>query len=167
MGKGKRKQHANQSSSQASGSGPISAPSPSVAVLGTTTAIASDPTLGYKLCVLLYDFLNITKDPNAERRINATTDEHYISLPYFSQDEATKIKSAIVDTDLSHLDLSVVLPGYADDVYEEERGENENREVKNLGSVIETLENKTFDGALRALMMSFIDKRRASGDARP
>ncbi|VUC21630.1 unnamed protein product [Clonostachys rosea] len=66
----------------------------------TTSDIRADPNLGYRVRVLLHDFLNVTKDPNALRRINSTTDEHYISSPYFTESQAAVIKSAIVDFDV-------------------------------------------------------------------
>lgn len=160
MGKGKKKQRAGEASG--TGSQPTPAPAPNTLVLKTTTAIASDSSLGYKFRVLLHDFLNITKDPNAGRRINATTDEHYISLPYFSPSEASVVKSAIVDVDLSQHQLSAVMPAeiYIDD---EEGGAGDS----NLESAIGHIKEKTFDEVVKALLQSFVDKRRASGDARP
>lgn len=160
MGKGKKKKRAGKASGTDSQSTP--APAPSTPVLETTTAIASDSTLGYKFRVLLHDFLNITKDPNAGCRINATTDEHYISLPYFSPSETAMVKAAIVDVDLSQQQLSAVMPAeiYVDD---EDGGVGDS----SLKSAIEHLEENTFDEVVRALLQSFIDKRRASGDARP
>lgn len=71
--------------------------------------------LGYKVHVLLYDFRSINKDPNSERRVNATTDEHYISPPYFDQEQAAVSKAAIVDTDLSQQE-GPSNTRYADDV---------------------------------------------------
>ncbi|KAL6863348.1 hypothetical protein ACO1O0_003597 [Amphichorda felina] len=88
--------------------------------LTSTIAIAADPTRGYKIRVLLYDFLNVTKDPNSERRINSTTDEHYVSAPYFDHDQAMVVKAAIVDADLSKHDPKISdytdaeTPGHAD-----------------------------------------------------
>jgi hypothetical protein len=160
MGKGKKKQHAGEASGTGSRSTP--APAPSAPIPKTTTAVASDSTLGYKLRVLLHDFLNVTIDPNAERRINTTTDEHYLSLPYFSPGEAAMIKAAIVDVDLNEHLLSSVIPA---DIYydndEEESGDG------SLTSLVEHLKEKTFNEVTQALLQSFIDKRRASRDARP
>ncbi|KZZ88340.1 hypothetical protein AAL_08103 [Moelleriella libera RCEF 2490] len=99
----------------------------------TTSSIAAHPTLGYNLRVLLHDFLHLTDNPNAQRRINATTDEHYISLPYFTAKNASLIKSAIVDA--SGADKEV--------------------------------QGQSFEGAIWIILQEFIEKRRASGDARP
>jgi hypothetical protein len=155
MGRRKNKQRAEKAKSPSSIT--LSNTGQSPAILKTTTAIASDPILGFKLRVLLYDFLNVTKDPNAERRINNTTDEHYISLPYFSQAEVSLVKSAIVDADLSR---SAALPGDA-----HEDGERMGNESINLA--IQGLGGKSFGEVVRALLTSFFDKRRASGDTRP
>jgi len=47
--------------------------------------------------VLIYDLRNVAKDQNSQRRIGATTDELYISEPYFSAAEAARIKTTKVD----------------------------------------------------------------------
>ena len=143
MGKKKEKKKskaADEAQSQAS----ISTPSN---ILTTTSSIAADPTLGYKVRVLLYDFLNVTKDNNSEKRINSTTDEHYISGPYFDETQVVIIKAATVDVNL-------------------DRHTEDNR-TEDLDSVMVSQQGQSFEDAVRALLSSFIDKRRASGDARP
>ena len=107
----------------------------------TTSTIKADPTLGYKIRVLIHDLRNIAKDPSSARRLNATIDEHYISVPYFTATEAETIKQATVDVEIgSHL-----VPG----------GEN----TPTFG--------KSLDEAIRMLLGNFLEKRRASGDSRP
>jgi hypothetical protein len=81
------------------------------------------------------------KDPNSEKRINSTTNEYYISDPYFDETQAATLKAAIIDIDLSELDE-------ADDMVQLSQGQS-------------------FETAAQALLSNFIDKRRASGDARP
>ncbi|THY33283.1 hypothetical protein D6D01_02312 [Aureobasidium pullulans] len=49
--------------------------------------------LWYKIHVLLYDLCNIATDRTSESRTLATTDELYISAPYFTPSEAALIKS--------------------------------------------------------------------------
>lgn len=121
------------------------------AALKTTTAIASDQILGFKVRVLLYDFTSIATDPNSERRINKTTDEHYISSPYFTHAEVDAIKAAKVD-------LVIDAPmGFGETHTGEENTESNHEE----------LEGASFDTALRKLLERFIEKRRASGDSRP
>jgi hypothetical protein len=115
----------------------------------TTTALAKDPTIGYKIRVLIYDFLHAQKNPDSARRIDSTTDEHYISLPYFDMDEAAMIKAAIVDT---KTDFTIE---FGDAV----RGEEDEQ--------CASMEGMAFENAVHSLLNSFIDKRRASGDARP
>jgi hypothetical protein len=164
MGKGKQKQGTGRVVNQTTHLHIHTPRPPTFTHLKTTTAIASDPTLGYKLCVLLYDLVNFVKDPNAERRLNATTDEHYISLPYFSPDEATVVKSAIVDAELSSHSLGAVVTGYTTEYSEEQGGEIDGTLA---ACIIDRMEDKTFDGVVRALLGDFVEKRRASGDARP
>lgn len=143
MGKNKNK-GANKASSQSI----LGAASPSTTALTTTSAIAKDPILGYRLRVLLYDFLNITKDPNSEKRINSTTNEYYLSGPYFDETRATTLKGAIIDIELDGLDEA---------------------DADADADVIDhiTQQGQSFETAVRVLFSSFIDKRRASGDTRP
>lgn len=119
-------------------------PAPLPAAQQTTSAVASNPTLGYKLRVLLYDLVHVAKDPNAGRRLNATTNEHYISLPYFDEAEAAVVRTATVDVDLEEA-------------------------TDSLGPLSEPLilRGKSFDEAVHIILSEFINKRRASGDIRP
>lgn len=112
--------------------------------LTTTSAIAKDPVLGYRLRVLLYDFLNVMKDPNSEKRINSTTNEYYLSGPYFDATQATTLKGVIIDIELGGLDEA---------------------DADVIDHV--TQQGQSFETAVRVLLSSFIDKRRASGDTRP
>ncbi|CAG7556646.1 unnamed protein product [Fusarium equiseti] len=143
MGKKKEKKK-SKAADEAQPQAPTSTPSN---ILTTSSAVGADPTLGYKVRVLLYDFLNVTKDNNSEKRINCTTDEHYISGPYFDNTQAAIIKAATVDVDL--------------DRYTEDNG------TEDLDSVMVSQKGQSFEDAVRALLSSFIDKRRASGDVRP
>jgi hypothetical protein len=81
------------------------------------------------------------KDPNSEKRISSTTNEYYISNPSLDETQAATLKAAIVNIDLSELDET-------DDMVQLSQGQS-------------------FETAVRALLSSFIDKRRASCDARP
>ncbi|KAK8075190.1 hypothetical protein PG997_009853 [Apiospora hydei] len=61
----------------------------------TTSEIAADKNMGYKIRVLIYDLRNISKDEGSQWRTLQTTDELYISGPYFTAREASIIKGAI------------------------------------------------------------------------
>jgi hypothetical protein len=50
----------------------------------------------YKIRVLLHDLCNIANDRAAEARTLGTTDELYISAPYFTPDEVALIKTTMV-----------------------------------------------------------------------
>lgn len=54
--------------------------------------------LWIRICALIYDMTNIAKDKTCERRTLQTTDELYISAPYFTSDEVVMIKSATTAT---------------------------------------------------------------------
>ncbi|KAM3497281.1 hypothetical protein MY10362_009364 [Beauveria mimosiformis] len=116
----------------------------------TTSAVAADPFLGFKMRLLIHDFINVDKDANAARRINSTTHPHYISLPYFSQQQAYAVEAAIVDT----------IPAV-----EQDQG-HEQEHLAVLAS-IPSQQGQRFDVALGAFFQNFFEKRRASGDARP
>ncbi|KAF5577062.1 C6 transcription factor [Fusarium pseudocircinatum] len=139
MGKKKSK---NNSTEAASSSTPANA-------LTTTSTVAADPILGYRIRVLLHDFLNVTKDSRSEKRLNSTTDERYISVPYFDEGQAAVVKAAIIDVDLAkHVSAA------ADDIEDIDRD-------------LISQQGKSFEDAVRTLLGGFLDKRRASGDARP
>lgn len=138
-----------------------SAKNATTAMPTTTSAIASDPILGYKIRVLLHDFLGVTKDQNAARRLNSTADEHYISEPYFDDDQAAAVKAALVDIDLTERNPTAAATEYA----QEDMGTGGEEQGFALNPA--SLRGATFRSALEALLESFLDKRRASGDARP
>ncbi|CAD0089242.1 unnamed protein product [Aureobasidium mustum] len=65
-------------------------------------ALQMNKDLWYKIHVLLYDLCNIATDRAAESRTLATTDELYISAPYFTPEEATLIKTTNILTPSLH-----------------------------------------------------------------
>ncbi|KAI2617392.1 putative C6 transcription factor [Hypoxylon sp. NC1633] len=71
-----------------------------ITTVKTTSDIKADPILGYKLKVLLFDIRSIA-NPDSERRILATTNELYISSPYFTCEEAACVRKATVHNDES------------------------------------------------------------------
>ncbi|KAM3427448.1 hypothetical protein MY4824_009440 [Beauveria thailandica] len=122
--------------------------SPTSTLPTTTSAVAADPILGFKMRLLIHDFINVEKDANAARRIDRTTHPHYISLPYFTQQQANVVEAAIVDT----------IP-----VVEQGQGQEHLAVLANVPSE----QGQRFDAALEAYFQKFFEKRRASGDARP
>ncbi|PWY90596.1 hypothetical protein BO94DRAFT_574310 [Aspergillus sclerotioniger CBS 115572] len=55
------------------------------------------PTLWYRLHVLISDLQNFN-NPTSQTRLESITDPSFIVPPYFSSDEAKKIKQTVVDT---------------------------------------------------------------------
>ena len=101
--------------------------------------LRQDPDLWYRIRVLLYD-LNNVKDAPSEKRLSSTMNELYISEPYFRDHEATKILTALID--------SV-------------------EEPDSSGSISIGTAKITVEQALHLKLENFLEKRRASGDARP
>ncbi|KAK1849764.1 C6 transcription factor [Colletotrichum chrysophilum] len=127
----------------------------------TTSTVRDDPALGYKLRVLLFDLRNLAKDVNSAKRLNSTTDEHYISEPYFEPEQAKVVKSAIVDVEFNnHLDPNAE---HEKLVTDEPRPNDE--EVS--GPAVSRVRGQTVDTAIRMIMDNFLEKRKGSGDARP
>jgi hypothetical protein len=62
----------------------------------TLSQLRKKEQLWYKIHVLLYDLRNIKTDHASEMRTLSTTDELYISSPYFSEAEAAQTKSALI-----------------------------------------------------------------------
>jgi hypothetical protein len=64
----------------------------------TLDELREERDIWYKICVLVHDLRNMTKDKTCENRTLQTTDAIYISAPYFSDDEAAVVKSAVTST---------------------------------------------------------------------
>ncbi|EWZ47897.1 hypothetical protein FOZG_03654 [Fusarium oxysporum Fo47] len=92
-------------------------------------------------------FPNVAKDSRSEKRLNSTIDEHYISAPYFDEGQAAMVKAAIIDVDLvKHAEAA---------------------DTEDIDRYLVSQQGMGFETAVRTLLGSFLDKRRASGDARP
>ncbi|KAI8235445.1 Protein RRNAD1 [Colletotrichum sp. SAR 10_96] len=115
----------------------------------------------YKLRVLLFDLRNLAKDVNSAKRLNSTTDEHYISEPYFEPEQAKVVKSAIVDVEFNnHLDPNA-------EHEEPVTDEPQPNDIEMGESAVSRVRGQTVDTAIRMIMDNFLEKRKSSGDARP
>lgn len=128
-----------------------------IAVKAKTTSPIAKPTLSelmknsnlwYKLHVLIYDLRNINNNHLSELRTIRTTDELYISGPYFTPSESNLIKATIVE-DTSDSKATVT------------------DEASDSKSVPLIKESKTVEEAIKEMLAGFFDKRKASGDSRP
>ncbi|RYP15897.1 hypothetical protein DL765_005431 [Monosporascus sp. GIB2] len=108
-----------------------------------TSALKSDPNLGYKIKVVLHDLRNLAKDRAAEQRAQSTTDELYISGPCSTSEEAARVRSAVV--------------GNAPIDSREERRERR---------LPVDIDGPGAEEAIKSSLANFFEKRRASGDAR-
>ena len=105
----------------------------------TLSDLRKDLDLWYRINVLLYDLDNV-KDSPSEKRLSTTMSELYISEPYSGDFEATKIRTALIHD-----------PG----------------ESGRLVSLSTKVQEITIARALHYKLANFLDKRKASGDARP
>lgn len=59
--------------------------------------LKSQPSLWYKIHVLVYDLRNFQENPKAQARLDTVQDILYIGMPYFDPIEAQQLKTCIVD----------------------------------------------------------------------
>ena len=97
--------------------------------------------------MLLYDLRNLANDHYAENRTLSTTNELYLSTPYFTPVQADLVKGAIVEEQETS--------EASDDTANRDRG----------ADVI--AKPQTVEEAIHTRLANFFEKRRASGDARP
>lgn len=122
----------------------------------TLLSLQSNSEIWYKIHILLYDLCNIAGDQAAEARTLATTDELYISGPYFSPEEAMIIKATLVS------------PPSLNEIPEFEFLCMDNpNEVDESSKEVPTPETMSIEAAIKSCLQNFFEKRRASGDARP
>ncbi|OBT55344.1 hypothetical protein VE04_04907 [Pseudogymnoascus sp. 24MN13] len=114
--------------------------------------------LWYKIHVFLYDLCNISKDHAAEARTLCTTDELYISAPYFTPEEALLIKNTVVSPP-----ILTDIPEFEALEFDEDINSGTNEPPKEVAPE-KTL---TIEEAITSCLQNFFAKRRASGDARP
>lgn len=63
----------------------------------SVSVLKTDPFLLYRIWVLLYDLHNVANDHSAEKRTLSTTNELYLSAPYFTTLQADLVRGAIVE----------------------------------------------------------------------
>ena len=120
--------------------------------------------LWYRIHVLLYDLNNVANNPSSEKRICSTTNELYISGPYFTDSEAIRIRTAIIDGVLGNADEAI---GAATDVtVEAEEGETTGGSMSD-GTLSTLNKDATVEEVIHTILSNFFNKRKASGDARP
>jgi hypothetical protein len=140
-------------------------PSSSISKVSTVIELKADPILLYKIRVLLYDLCHISSDRSSEQRTLCTTDELYISGPYFTASEAERIKAATVNLDPGVHDCNkLIRPSHAnvDCVNANLLGSSSVAEPGVVRSNTYTVEE-----AIKFRLSGFLDKRKASGDSRP
>ncbi|KAL8950364.1 MAG: hypothetical protein Q9222_003598 [Ikaeria aurantiellina] len=102
--------------------------------------LRENPDIWYRVQVLLHDLKNVGNDILSEKRLLTTTNELYISTPYFTEAEAAQILSAVVEPG-SLSEESIDFPSSPPKA---------------------TIQDTIHEG-----LASFFEKRKASGDSRP
>lgn len=115
----------------------------------TLSNLRQDANLWYRIRVLLHDLSNIGGDPSAERRLSSTTHKLYISAPYFTESEAIKVRTTVLDN-----------PTEATTAEDRSNGSSKNPSPPSY-------DKATLEEAIHNRLANFFDKRRASGDSRP
>ena len=128
------------------------------------TVLRQELDLWYRLQVLLYDLKNVAKDLSSEKRICSTTNELYISEPYFTDSEAVRIRTAIVDGVLGNADGGIDTATNVT-VETEEGGTLDLSKSDSISSTLS--EPATVEEVIHTRLSNFFNKRKASGDARP
>lgn len=103
----------------------------------------------YRIRVLLYDLRNMLTNRASEHRTLRTTNELYISDPYFTASQANLIKAAITQ--------EYMKPELEERVDDTEMAKEE--------EVVK--EPQPVEKANKARLTNFLEKRRASGNSRP
>lgn len=75
---------------------PDSPPTP-LLTLSDLKGSSISPTFWYRVHVLVFDLKNFNND-SSKKRLDKVTDPSYIGKPYFSPEEAEKIKNIVTDT---------------------------------------------------------------------
>jgi hypothetical protein len=57
----------------------------------------AQPSLWYKIHVLVFDLRNFHENPQAQERLDSVQDLSYIGAPYFDPAEARQLKACVVD----------------------------------------------------------------------
>ncbi|KAH0361941.1 hypothetical protein KCU65_g8372, partial [Aureobasidium melanogenum] len=117
-------------------------------------ALQANQNLWYRIRVLLHDLHNIATDHAAELRTLATTDELYISAPYFTAEEAALVKSTQIP-----VPTLTEVPEFEESDLEVASGLQQSHDV--------TSYTVTIEQAIKDCLQNFFEKRRASGDSRP
>ena len=119
----------------------------------TLSDLKQNAQVWYKIHVLLYDICNIATDHSSEMRTLSTTDELYISSPYFTPSESALIKATVIE-------YKEAVPNTDDPNKIEVQTDQD-------GDADAVVVRKTIEEAIKERLSGFFDKRRASGDARP
>ena len=118
----------------------------------TLSCLRQDSDLWYRIHVLLYDLSKVTQDPQSEKRLSSTLHPLYISEPYFSDPESTRILQAKIDNPTNPTTTSPP---------------NTSSSSSSDNDSMPSPKTSTIEQAIYEKTANFLTKRKASGDARP
>ena len=127
------------------------------------SVLRRDLDLWYRLHVLLYDLSNVASDTLSDQRICSTINELYLSEPYFNDDEAIRIRTAIVDSIFEGADKTT--DTNIDLIPEFKVEETASAPMPDGTSTAN--KDTTVEEVIHSRLSGFFEKRKASGDARP
>jgi len=120
-------------------------------MIATLQDLQANFDLWYKVRVLLHDLSNVATDRAAEARTLCTTDELYISDPYFTAEEAALIKATTVS------------PPILKEIPEFEALELEGGETKEAGQEKSIPERMAIEEAIKSCLENFFEKGKRAG----
>ena len=89
--------------------------------------IQQDSDLWYRIKVLLYDLNNVARDALSETRISSTTNELYISDPYFTETESNRILCSLTLVDETQITVQDAIHQKLETFFEKRRASGDAR----------------------------------------
>lgn len=132
------------------------APDAPLASSATVITLKQNSSLWYRIKILLYDLRHLDSNPASCDRLNQITDPHYISSPYFTEAESTLIKTALISQETT-------AESSQDTTIGDDLDDGDAIPLNNF----RTDQPRTFQAVVEESLASFLEKRKASGDARP
>ncbi|MCJ1448682.1 MAG: hypothetical protein MMC23_009199 [Stictis urceolatum] len=120
--------------------------------ISTLSLLCQEADIWYRLQVLFYDLSNVARDSLSQERLSSTTNSLYISPPYFTDAEAIKIRTALIDVPLGS--------GESDEP-------SVSASISNAAVPEEVSKETSIEDAIHIKLEGFFEKRKASGDSTP
>ncbi|KAH9909088.1 hypothetical protein F4778DRAFT_715277 [Xylariomycetidae sp. FL2044] len=130
--------------------------------LKTVEDLRSDPDIDYRLKALLFDLCHV-KEHTSQRRLEQTTDSLYISSPYFTPEQAIRVREAATCR-RRRKECEYEYDPHENNNNNNNPSQSEEEDQSSAGLLLLPL---SVQDAITRRLENFLEKRRASGDARP